>query len=266
MKSTIVFLFQFALVAAFAQDSTTVLQNQSLDSVDYQKDLYIPATTPFTSGRTEWVRVAKAPAVLIVLSLLSFTDNEAFDREEFKEFRDERMPTFRRHVDDYLQYAPIAAVYGLNMTGIKGKHDIANRTAIIMKSGLLVAAITFPLKTLTAVPRPDTGQRNSFPSGHTATAFAAATFMAREYGHISKWYSIGAYTVATSVGMLRVMNNRHWITDTLAGAAVGILSTNIVYLTHQNKWGRNKKNQAHTLVVPSYDGRTGMLSVVHTLR
>lgn len=202
--------------------------------------------------------------MLTALSLFSFTDNETFDREEFKEARDEVTPAFRHRADNYLQYAPIAAVYGLNLAGIKGRNDLANRTALIIKSELLVAAITFPLKKITAVPRPDTGERNSFPSGHTATAFAAATFMAKEYGQTSKWYSIGAYTVATGVGVMRMMNNRHWVTDVLAGAAVGILSTNVAYLTHRYKWG-HKRNHAQTLVVPSYDGTTGMLSVVHIL-
>ncbi|MBT1684963.1 phosphatase PAP2 family protein [Dawidia soli] len=108
--------------------------------------------------------------MLTALSLFSFTDNETFDREEFKEARDEVTPAFRHHADNYLQYAPIAAVYGLNLAGIKSRNDLANRTALIIKSELLVAAITFPLKKITAVPRPDTDERNSFPSGHTATA------------------------------------------------------------------------------------------------
>ena len=217
------------------------------------------------SKKHQWIRASRVPVVLTALSLLSYTNNETFDRVEFKELRDRTIPTFRHHVDNYLQYAPMAAVYGLNLAGIKGKNDFANRTALMVKSALLVAAITFPLKKITAVPRPDTGERNSFPSGHTAIAFAAATFMAKEYGHISKWYSIGAYSAATGVGVMRMMNNRHWVSDVLAGAAVGILSTNIVYLTHQYTRGHRKHGHSQTLVVPSYDGRTGTLTVVHVL-
>ena len=86
--------------------------------------------------------------------------------------------------------------------------------------------------------------------------------MAKEYGYKSPWYSIGAYTVATSVGVMRVLNNRHWISDVLVGAGVGIFSTNLAYLTHQYKWGKKKKNNP-TMIVPSYDGRAGMLTVVH---
>lgn len=258
MRVIFILLLQFVLVAAFAQEVTR-------DSVHFKTDLYMPGTASY-STKGQWIRATKVPVALMALSIFTYTDNETFDREEIKEIRDEVIPTFRHRLDNYLQYAPAAAVYGLHLAGIKGKTDLANSTAIMLKSGLFVAAITFPMKKIVAEPRPDTGERNSFPSGHTATAFAAATFMSKEYGHISKWYSVGAYTVATGVGVMRIMNNRHWVADVLAGAAVGIFSTNLAYLTHQYKWGRHKRNHGQTMVVPSYDGQTGMLSVVHVLR
>lgn len=114
-----------------------------------------------------------------------------------------------------------------------------------------------------AVPRPDTGQPTSMPSGHTAQAFAAATFMAREYGHRSVWYSIGAYSAATGVGVMRILNDRHWVSDVLVGAGVGILSTNLAYLTHHYRWGQKSYHHGSTVVFPSYDGRAGLISVVH---
>jgi hypothetical protein len=203
-----------------------------------------------------------APLLLTAAGLYSLTDNDLLNKYEVHEERNEWIPKFRSRADDYLQYAPIAAVYGLNLIGIKGKDDFANRTAILVKSELLVGILTYSLKKMTAVPRPDTGQPTSFPSGHTAQAFAAATFMSKEYGHKSVWYSIGAYTVASGIGVMRLMNNRHWVSDVLVGAGIGIFSTNIVYLTHRYKWGK-RKNSGKTLIVPSYDGQTGMVSIVH---
>jgi len=173
-------------------------------------------------------------------------------------------PTSAINVDDYLQHSPIIIVYGLNWLGVKGKNDFANRTAILIKSEMMVGILTFSLKRITAVPRPDTKESTSFPSGHTAQAFAAATFMAKEYGHKSIWYSIGAYTVATGVGAMRVMNNRHWISDVMVGAGIGILSTNLAYLTHQYRWG-NKNKGGQTIVMPSYDGQTGMVNIIHRI-
>jgi hypothetical protein len=48
------------------------------------------------------------------------------------------------------------------------------------------------------------------------------------------------------------MNNRHWVCDVLAGAGIGILSTNLVYLTHQGKWG-NKKKKSSAMLIPMYN-------------
>ena len=62
--------------------------------------------------------------------------------------------------------------------------------------------------------------------------------MHHEYGDKSIWYSIGAYSCATAVGMLRVAGNAHWISDVFAGAGFGMLSTELVYLTHQYKWDK----------------------------
>jgi hypothetical protein len=209
---------------------------------------------------TSFGKVVSAPAILICSGLIVMTDNDMIDRYKIEKERNEHFSKFRTHVDDYLQYTPAAAVYGLNICGVKGKNNFGNRTALLIKSELIMTAIVCPLKKITAVPRPDTGAPNSFPSGHTAQVFAAATFMAKEYGGKSIWSSIGAYSVATGVGVLRVMNNRHWFSDVLAGAGIGILSTNLAYLTHQYKWTskhKDKKAKAGGLmIVPSYSGNT----------
>jgi hypothetical protein len=228
-------------------------------SLSFQSDAFAKPPLFKSKGFQKAIAV---PVLLTAAGLYSLTDNDFLNKYDLHEERQEWMPKFHHHADDYLQYAPIVAVYGLNALGIKGKNDFGNRTALLIKSELLVGILTYSLKKITAVPRPDTGQPTSFPSGHTAQAFAAATFMAKEYGHKNIWYSIGAYTVAAGIGTMRMMNNRHWVSDVLVGAGIGIFSTNFVYLTHQYKWGK-KKSAGRTLIVPSYDGQTGMVSVVH---
>ncbi len=81
----------------------------------------------------------------------------------------------------------------------------------------------------TNVERPDGSNRHSFPSGHTATAFMTATMLNKEYGHKSPWIGIGAYSVATATGLMRMANNKHWLSDVLTGAGIGILSTELGY-------------------------------------
>ena len=50
-----------------------------------------------------------------------------------------------------------------------------------------------------------------------------------EYGEDYPWLAVGAYTIATATGALRVYNNHHWLSDVVAGAGVGILSARIGY-------------------------------------
>ena len=214
----------------------------------------------------QFARAVSAPALLIGAGVYSMSDNDVLNKLEVKEERDEFLPNFTNHTDNYLQYAPIAAVYGLNLAGVKGRNDFTNRTILFVKSEILVSVLTYSLKQITAVPRPDSGKPTSMPSGHTAQAFAAATFMAKEYGQKSIWYSIGAYAVATGVGTMRVLNNRHWVSDVLVGAGVGVLSTNIAYLTHQHRWGKRPDSSGNTLVVPSFDGRSYAVAVIHRFK
>lgn len=235
--------------------------NFNSDVLHFQKSLSIKKTLPKSAALG---RALIAP-VLLTAAGLSTLEEDNDDNYELQQERNRHIPNFHHRADDYLQHAPIIAVYGLNWLGVEGKNDFVNRTAILIKSELVVGILTYSLKRITAVPRPDTKDLSSFPSGHTAQAFAAATFMAKEYGHQSIWYSIGAYTVATGVGAMRVMNNRHWASDVLVGAGIGILSTNLVYLTHQYRWGKKNKDR-QTSVIPFYDGQTGMVSVVHRLR
>jgi membrane-associated phospholipid phosphatase len=247
--------------AVYSQAQKHWTQTNSYTITSYKQDFLLPVSIQSSKS---WQRATVAPLLFISAGLSSLRNDDLLSNYEIREERNEYLPKFHSHADDFLQYLPIAAVYGLNLGGIKGKNDFVNRTAILAKAELIVGVLTFSLKKLTVEPRPDTGRSNSFPSGHTAQAFAAATFMAKEYGDQSLWYSVGAYTVATGVGTMRVLNNRHWISDVLVGAGIGILSTNLAYLTHQYKWGR-KHSTTTTIVVPSYDGQTGMINFFHRI-
>jgi membrane-associated phospholipid phosphatase len=75
----------------------------------------------------------------------------------------------------------------------------------------------------------------------------------------SQWYGIGAYTIATGVGALRMINTKHWQSDVVAGAGFGILSAHMAYLTHRNRWGRKPRlPEGMTLTPTLYGGATGL--------
>lgn len=145
-------------------------------------------------------------------------------REELQENIDRKFT-----IDDFSQYAPIAAVYGLKLCGIKGKHGYGDMTVILGTACTLMGAAVYTMKNVTKVERPDGSARNSFPSGHTATAFMGAELLRREYRDVSPWIGVAGYAVAAGTGFFRMYNNRHWLTDVIAGAGIGILSVQAAY-------------------------------------
>lgn len=173
-------------------------------------------------------------------------------KEEINEHIDEKLT-----IDDFSQYAPFLSVYGLNAIGIKGKNNFKDRTIILGTAYIIMGTTVYGMKKLTAIERPDGSSKNSFPSGHTATAFMGAEFLYQEYKDISIWYGITGYIVATGTGFFRMYNDRHWFTDIVTGAGIGILSTKIAYWVHP--WLKEKvfknKNDTNGLVMPFYNGK-----------
>jgi membrane-associated phospholipid phosphatase len=164
-------------------------------------------------------------------------------------------------VDDYAQYAPLVTVYLLNLSGIKSKNNFGNRMAIAVKSFLVNGLITDRLKYWINTERP-TGDMHSFPSGHTSKAFSLAHFMHREFGDRSPWYSVGAYSCASAVGIMRLAKDAHWLSDVLAGAGIGILSTELVYRTHQYKWDNEHIKRLD--IFPFQFGKNRGVTLVYT--
>lgn len=174
-------------------------------------------------------------------------------REEVTEDIDQKIS-----VDDFSQYAPAASVYALNAFGVKGKNNLRDRSIIMASSYLMMSATVFGLKSLTHIERPDGTSNNSFPSGHTATAFAGAEFLWQEYKDQSIWYGIAGYAVASGTGIFRMVNNRHWLTDVAAGAGIGILSTKLAYWMYpyvKDKLFSSKDKKTTSMISPFYNGK-----------
>jgi len=142
------------------------------------------------------------------------------------------------HLDDYLEFSPLVAVYGLNLLGKKGVHDVKELTKITGYSIVITGVSVASIKLLTGKERPDESDCTSFPSGHTATAFMCAEILYQEYKNESILYGILGYTAAATTGYLRVYNDKHWFSDVVAGAGFGILSTKLSYLLHEKLHSR----------------------------
>ncbi len=198
------------------------------------------------------------PAVLVSYGLISLGNNaiRTLDYHTKAELQEDH-PLFAHHLDNYMQYAPMAAVYGLDLAGIKGKHDVADQTALYLLSFGIMGITTTSVKHLADRPRPDGSNNYSFPSGHTASAFAAAEFLNQEYRDVSPWIGYAGYTVATATGALRMYNNKHWLSDVVAGAGFGIASTKLAYIIypHLRKLVLGKQS-VHYSMVPTYQQKS----------
>ena len=160
-------------------------------------------------------------------------------------------------IDNVSQFVPSFSVYGLNALGIKGKNNFKDRTIILGSASLIMGSTVTTLKKSTAIERPDGSNKFSFPSGSTAIAFMGAEFLYQEYKDVSIWYGISGYLVATGTGFLRMHNNKHWFTDVVTGAGIGILSTKIAYWIHPlvKKTLFKDKKEISGLVMPFHNGK-----------
>lgn len=179
--------------------------------------------------------ISLVTAGVIIESLPAHT---VFGKERIQQHVQDKMNGFRTSADNYLQFVPIAAMFGFKLSGIKSRSDLLNQTIITAKSEILVVAIVSTMKHFIHDVRPDGSADNTMPSGHTAQAFASATLLDMEYRDTSPWISVGGYLCATATGFFRVANNRHWASDVLVGAGIGIASVKLVYLTHRYRWGK----------------------------
>lgn len=202
-----------------------------------------PAVVKFR--RTPAYQILKSGVPLLLSSALAVTVDDPIART-----RNQHLSKFSSEFDNYLQYAPLAAVFGMKLAGVEGRSTWGEMLTADVISAATMAGIVNGLKYTVKRKRPDSSKRNSFPSGHTATAFMAATMLYKEYGEISPWIGVGAYTSSTLVAVGRMMNNRHWMSDVLAGAGIGIMSTELGYFLSDLIF---KKKPVKEILGPSTD-------------
>lgn len=167
------------------------------------------------------------PATLIVAGTAMYGN----PGKKFQNLRDNYTAGFSTGFDEYLQYAPVAMLYGMKISGIEGKSDWVRLITTNAISAVIMAGTVNAIKYTVKEPRPDGSRDNGFPSGHTALAFMSAAMVHHEYGMTrSPWYSVAAYGIASSTAVMRVMNNSHYVHDVIMGAGMGILSTELGYM------------------------------------
>ncbi|MFL5785240.1 MAG: phosphatase PAP2 family protein [Bacteriovoracaceae bacterium] len=143
--------------------------------------------------------------------------------------------------------------------GIKGwvdEDEEAHRRAIGMfKATAYSTGVTTVLKYTIREPRPnDHHTKNSFPSGHTTSAFAFSGYVMAEHEY---YIGIPALILSTFVGYSRINDNMHWLQDVIAGATIGF----------SYGWGISRLQKKHkgegptTMVTPILDSQTAGLAL-----
>lgn len=154
--------------------------------------------------------------------------------------------------DDLIQYLPVAGYLFLDFCGVESRRPFVDRLIIGATGAILATALSRGTKLCVNERRPTGNSLNSFPSGHSTTAFLGAELLRQDY---SPWVGAAGYVVATGVGVMRILNGRHWLNDVLAGAGIGILSARAAewLLPFNRRWlGLNKRRGEAALLVPTY--------------
>ncbi|WP_157054488.1 phosphatase PAP2 family protein [Prevotella sp. RM4] len=212
---------------------------------DYRPELELPMSPLMGSSekyQLTWMRTNPGVKPYKVMDDLTFAGIPLFvagiiakgEKKSFRQNTGENKHTlvtdFKTEIDNYTQFFGPVMATGLKIAGVEGRSDWGRYLASTAMSYGFMALFVNSIKYTAKEMRPDGSTRNSWPSGHTATAFVGATILHKEYGLTrSPWYSVAGYGVATATGVMRVLNNRHWVSDVLSGAGVGIMSGELAY-------------------------------------
>lgn len=200
------------------------------------------------------------PTTLIISGAL--ISEKAIEVDLQKDIRNGIGKNVSNNLDDYLRYAPMAELAIANMIGLESKNhwfDQLKNLLIIDAASLLIVR---SLKGIIERPRPNNMYiYNSFPSGHTTLAFSNAALLHYEYIDYHPVFAYSGYVFATATGALRVLNDRHYLGDVLAGAGIGLLITHLVYHFEPLKNWNPFLEKKQLMITPIINNEAFQLSV-----
>jgi membrane-associated phospholipid phosphatase len=176
----------------------------------------------------------KAPVALGVASLLLYN---ASSKEAQSTIYRNNFSNFSTKLDDILQYTPAILNVGLGLSGLEAKNSRQDCARVFILGTVIYVATTQGLKYAINETRPN-GTEHSFPSGHTASAFALATILSFSVKDNSL-KSIGLLLGACIVGFSRTYLSQHFLVDVTVGSAIGVVSAYILLAVLPNTWFNN---------------------------
>jgi membrane-associated phospholipid phosphatase len=218
-------------------------------------DLKDESLSPFTTSARNVLYVGTG----LTLTVLLFEDSIVDPTQ--KEFVDDKpLGSLSKFGDLAGQMVP-NALYSLGqaLAGYSGDKYGYTRAIGMLKASAYASAVTTAIKYSVREPRPGkTTERNSFPSGHSTTAFAFGGYVYEEHGW--KW-GVPALVVASFVGASRINDNRHYLHDVLAGTTIGLAYGIGISKIDKNKKEKNDNSSSLT-ILPIFDWDTKGIALV----
>jgi membrane-associated phospholipid phosphatase len=206
-------------------------------------DMKQEITAPFHFHKKSWI---KAGVIALTTVSLGFADEPVQRFALHLRNNNKAVENVSRYVTKFGGVYEMYTLGALAAYGFITKNEKVKTTTLLATQSYLTAgAMEHLIKFLTGRQRPadsdptveaepkfhgpfthkitsgtSKGFSSGFPSGHTTAAFAAATVFAMEYRD-RPIVPIIAYSAAGLIGLSRITENKHWITDVFAGAVLG---------------------------------------------
>jgi hypothetical protein len=238
------------LLIWFVFFNTTVFNAQTV--VVKNDTLEIVSTVKIKKERT-LLHKSIVPLSLIGVGLA--INNSQFEKNLETDLLDAVGPNYQTSVDDYLMFVPIAQMYAADAFGMKAKNHWFDQTKYLFISNIISTGISELLKSTITKTRPD-GEPESFPSGHSTIAFTNAAVLQNEFQETSVVYAYSGYAFATATGVFRMLNGKHYLSDVLVGAGIGIMVTQLVYHFEPFKKFNPFKKSKDISFFPQYKEKT----------
>jgi PAP2 superfamily len=234
-------IFLFALISdAYGQTPsptpkpTPSLEKEFFKNIFHDQKAIWMAPLTLDRGDAKWL----VPASVGTMALIT-TDRISGDEiAEFELGKGSRIISYAGSI-----YGVAAVEASFYFIGRKKNDDRARETGILAaEASVDTSIVVSALKLTSQRVRPDEGadrsefldRGSSFPSGHSAQAWALATVIANEY-HDRPWVQITAYSVASAVSIARFTGGKHYLSDVLVGSGIGYGIGKYLYRTHHRR-------------------------------
>jgi len=224
---------------AYAQVDSLALDKQYFKN--YWTDTRDWVTAPVRWEGRDWLKLAGLAGLTATATLLDEPVNDWMLSSRSEGFD----KVTKYGLEPLGNYYAVAAMGAFYTYGLISDNPRSRSTGLLMAESFIVSALLVRVpKYLAGRSRPDAwgspgpnewqGPFNgtSFPSGHTTSAFAVASVVAWQYKD-TPWVPVTAYSLATLAGLSRIYDNRHWVSDVVAGAIFGTVTG--LYISRQNQ-------------------------------